>query len=507
MDSKPAILISMPMGLTLGGVQVWAARLVNALAARGRQTGLVLHHPVGTPLDFPLDPRVRITHVPVARPLAEAGGDLSPYLPAYNWAVEKLFDATGQPVVCVPCHLGDSAGLFAALTQKDASKVRMAGWCHLDIPYDVRVLEWYAPIMSHVAAVSEHLASLLRPRLSGKVWSIPNGVEPVAAFRKPRRVGPLKIVYVGRLNRDVKRVMALVAMSDMLTRLRVAHTLTIVGDGPAAAELDAAIAGRSGIVRVPVAGPARVTKLLDEHDVFVLPSRVEGLSIAMLEAMARGCVPVVSRTDSGCGQVIDGANGLIVDIHAYADENTVGVALARAIAPMIDSLDAMSQRAICTIRERFSMSGHADVVEELIDQASAGPELVWPSDRPAAFTAHDAARGSGAVPPDGALRLRGLLDSLEGRRVVVHGTGRHSIELREILEEYKDRVVAFADDDPTRHGAEFMGLPIVHPATVCRTGASDVVISSWMNQELIWDGRATYEGQRLTVHRIYPKAA
>ena len=35
------------------------------------------------------------------------------------------------------------------------------------------------------------------------------------------------------------------------------------------------------------------------------------------------------------------------------------------------------------------------------------------------------------------------------------------------------------------------------------TGATDVVISSWINQHAIWSRRAVYERQGLTVHTVY----
>ena len=38
-----------------------------------------------------------------------------------------------------------------------------------------------------------------------------------------------------------------------------------------------------------------VPRLLADHDVFIMPSRYEGFGLTILEAMAAGVVPVVSR--------------------------------------------------------------------------------------------------------------------------------------------------------------------------------------------------------------------
>jgi hypothetical protein len=57
--------------------------------------------------------------------------------------------------------------------------------------------------------------------------------------------------------------------------------------------------------------------------VFILTSAYEGLPVSLLEAMGRGCVPVVTAIESGIPEVItDGVNGFTVgigDISAFAD--------------------------------------------------------------------------------------------------------------------------------------------------------------------------------------------
>jgi glycosyltransferase involved in cell wall biosynthesis len=64
-----------------------------------------------------------------------------------------------------------------------------------------------------------------------------------------------------------------------------------------------------------------VNQLLATTRVFMLTSRTEGVSIAMLEAMAAGTVPVVSNVGDLADVVKDGENGFLVaqeDIAAYA---------------------------------------------------------------------------------------------------------------------------------------------------------------------------------------------
>jgi glycosyltransferase involved in cell wall biosynthesis len=81
---------------------------------------------------------------------------------------------------------------------------------------------------------------------------------------------------------------------------------------------------------VELAGPVRdIEAEFDAASIFVLSSRVEGLPLALLEAMAKG-LAVASFDSAACGLVEDGADGLLAPA---GDE----AALARAICALIQS--------------------------------------------------------------------------------------------------------------------------------------------------------------------------
>ncbi|MBL8762380.1 MAG: glycosyltransferase, partial [Phycisphaerae bacterium] len=367
-------------------------------------------------------------------------------------------------------------------------------------------------IIARFVGVSDHIAGVLRAALPGRaadVRSIPYGVEVPASVapRPPLSGRPLAIIYHGRIEQNTKRVLALVEMSDELSRRGVLHRVTLVGDGPSTREVDARIArvepGR--VRRLEAIAPDGVLRLLDEHDLAVLASRAEGLSVAILEAMSRGCVPVITRTESGATQLVSpGENGELVDLAPNADDAALGKLMAdgvqRALARGLEKLGrACAERA----RERFSLESHARQTALLIDEIADSPARPWPASRPIAFTAGAAPAGSGAVPPDGAARLREALQRLAGKGVVIHGTGRHTIELAGVLADSPARIVAFTDDDPARHGKSLWNWPIVSPADASRTGATDVVVSSWINQAAIVARAGVYERQGLRVHTLY----
>ena len=117
------------------------------------------------------------------------------------------------------------------------------------------------------------------------------------------------IITVGRLSglKDQAGLIAAVAALD-------AARLVLVGDGEERQALEAT-ARRLGVShRVIFTGVRRdVPRLLGAADVFALSSLSEGISIAILEAMAAGLPVVATRVGGNPEIVIDGQTGLLVE--------------------------------------------------------------------------------------------------------------------------------------------------------------------------------------------------
>lgn len=518
-----SLLIALPSGLITSGVATWAVRLCNALAARGRFVGIILHAPSGgyRPLAMSMDPRVQVTDLSQLPPLEESAGTLEQFLPHYERAIAQLLAAGGESVVMSPNLTGDCYGLAAACLARFGPRLRIVGWLHNDIPYEYHVQRHYERAISRFVPVSRCIEATLKSQLpsrAAEITRVPYGVAvpPLAsrnaAMSADSSLRPVRVIYAGRLNHEQKRIMALPAMCRALGRMGVAHELLIVGDGPAHAELAKACEGLRTIVRHSAVDPSRVLSLLEHADIFVLPSRYEGLSIAVMEALSRGCVPVVARTASGAAELLEGGAdpcGALVDVPPDASDKEVGAAMASAIEQVVRerTLVAMSAAAHARASERFSIRVHADAVETLIDSVSREPARVWPVDVPWSFS-----KGGGSVRADGPDRLAHVLRSLKGKRIAVHGTGRHTLELENVFRECatlgegdseRCRIVAFVDDDPAAHGRVLWGIPIVAPTQVSSAGATDVLISSWINQSVIYARRSVYESQGLAVHCVY----
>jgi hypothetical protein len=165
----------------------------------------------------------------------------------------------------------------------------------------------------------------------------------------------------------------------------------------------------------------------------------------------------------------------------------------------------MAQAAWRAAREHFSLEAHVEQVAGLVDAAAQSPARWWRTDWPSAFSSSRTEPGrSGSTGPDAPERLNSLLATLAGRRIVLHGAGHHTLELAGVLAKSPAEIVALCDDDKQRWGTRFLGWPVVSPAEAAATGASDVVISSYIHAESVWNRRGVYESQGLRVHPVYP---
>jgi len=105
----------------------------------------------------------------------------------------------------------------------------------------------------------------------------------------------------------------LLAAASEITTGDTAVRFVWVGDGPRRDALTAARDAGGLTRRVQVLGARQdVVRLMTAADLFVLPSRQEGLPVALMEAMSAG-LPVVATTVGGVPDIVtDGREGLLV---------------------------------------------------------------------------------------------------------------------------------------------------------------------------------------------------
>lgn len=239
-----------------------------------------------------------------------------------------------------------------------------------------------AGAVSRFIAVSDRLGEDLAGYgvASGRIQVIYHGVDPVV-FRvhdEPPPVDPLQLLYVGRLEDHQKHVTLL---PGILAAYRKASGreawLTIVGEGPDEETLGRR-AGDLGVAKRIRFEPARersaMADLYNRFHVLVLPSRFEGCGFTLIEAMACGCVPVVSNLKGIFDRIVeDGVSGSLCRV---GDAESFARALV-ALTGESGRLRAMAAAARQRVEDRFSLDRMADDYAAMFREvAAAGPRIV-----------------------------------------------------------------------------------------------------------------------------------
>lgn len=202
-----------------------------------------------------------------------------------------------------------------------------------------------------IVAVSEYVTTDLLATyplvLERNAFEIVNGINP--PDQMPERCndsGLLRVLYVGRME-EAKGFNHLLEAIVQLRHENVPIHFTAVGDGPLKARIP-----HDNRIEVTDGWITRdgIHAYLARSDVFVLPSYSEGLSIALLEAMAQGVIPVISEAAAANGIVTEGHNGFVISA-GLSDAIATGI---RSIAEHPREIDRLRRNAYATIRERFT---------------------------------------------------------------------------------------------------------------------------------------------------------
>jgi glycosyltransferase involved in cell wall biosynthesis len=292
--------------------------------------------------------------------LVHASLTLSPL----DFRLPDLCQQLGLPLVAT-FHPAFDAGLrnLAAGTQQLTYQLYAPSLARFD-----RVIvfsELQAGVLERLGVRPERIA-VIPNGVDESVWQ-PCGPNPSPAYRElaERFAGRRVFVYVGRITTE-KNVEALLRAWRLVRPQGC--VLLIVGDGPLRGMLQNG--GEPDVVWWGIeASLERRVALLQLAEVFLLPSLVEGLSLALLEAMASGAACVA--TDAGAdGQVLEGGAGIVI--------RTQGVTTQlRTLLPVLRDQPVLTaelgRRARQRVQERYTLRRNIDALERLYSELTRQP--------------------------------------------------------------------------------------------------------------------------------------
>jgi glycosyltransferase involved in cell wall biosynthesis len=342
-----AIAFVLPL-LTEGGVERVVLNQAMVLKRQGWRTHLLA---LGLPAPARLPPALRdaFDSITLAGSMGRAEAEAPVrYLGAATAEFSEHPEAADAAGLLAACDVVVNTHCLAAHALM--ARLRRAGTrCYVGL-HLVERQRWGEPVGNpHVALGYEHAydgALVVSAGLAawcaaqgwprGKLHVIPNApghaVPPAAvadalAARAARRGGPLRALFLGRLDaqKGADRLARLIAA----TRGRV--TWRVVGRPVLAQE--EAIPAFAVEAEPWVSDPAALTALYAWADVLCLPSRFEGVPLTVLEAQRMGCVVIATDAGETSEAIASGENGFLVQQRGRSED-----AILAELASLLDRL-------------------------------------------------------------------------------------------------------------------------------------------------------------------------
>lgn len=279
----------------------------------------------------------------------------------YSWRVRRILppaDILVTNTFCLPLLVRDSrrGRLYVHVQRGPKGQMR-----------------WYAHA-ARLCAVSRAIAEEIiaqAPELRAKVRSLPNAL-PFAVAGLTNSARERTILFLGRVHPEKGIELLIRALAKLPADLLAAWKIEIVG--PHEVELGGGgigflqtvqtLARENGVSvewRGKIFDPAQLRATYRAASIFVYPSlaeRGETFGLAPLEAMAEGCVPVVSNLACFRDYITDKVNGFVFDHRAPAPAENLAARLKEMLEFSPDKLAALRVAAHATAEE-FDVAGVA----------------------------------------------------------------------------------------------------------------------------------------------------
>jgi glycosyltransferase involved in cell wall biosynthesis len=172
--------------------------------------------------------------------------------------------------------------------------------------------------------VRAHTATVLPNGVADELLDQPDAVRMASDGR------PLALAFLGAWI-PRKGIHALMSMVERLEEHGVRYSLRLLGTGAPAAEVRGAFveSARQRITVHPTYRRRELPSLLADAEVLIHPSWTEGFSLALVEAMACGLVPIATRSGGSAAVVVSDETGVLLRTDDDEEMAAAVVRLAR----------------------------------------------------------------------------------------------------------------------------------------------------------------------------------
>jgi glycosyltransferase involved in cell wall biosynthesis len=315
---------------TMGGAERMVCLLANALVTRGFVVHLVSWDQPGAEPFYDVSPEVKLHRLGFRSGVAgkiQRSRTLFKLLREHGIGVLVGFVMSGDRTIISAAKLAGTKVIAAERNAPEMYNIRhgFKRWLNFAALH----------LVDRIAVQFPEFIPGYPKTLRNRIKTIPNPVAKASCRARPEEPGPhgrFTLLAVSRLDRMQKRLHTLIDAFAQIERAHPEWDLLIVGDGPDKAALgrlaiDRGVAGR---VRME-SSAANISQTYAASHLFVIPSRWEGFSNSLAEALAHGLPAVGFRGAPGVAQLIaDGETGWLAD--GADDANSLAMVLDRAMA-------------------------------------------------------------------------------------------------------------------------------------------------------------------------------
>lgn len=267
-----------------------------------------------------------------------------------------------------------------------APEVIFIDMCHVEEPHWLngghpRFGVGYQDILDLNIVTTQHLAKWMENRGadSNRIKVMYTGVRSVPAkrltddrkeIRKALNIPPdiPVIIFAGRLC-DQKRPMMLAEILKSIHDLDLTFKALIIGDGELKEQLANFLIQNNLTTVVQMLGSVPHQKWLDTlvaSDIFLMPSKYEGISVALLESLAAGVVPVVSMV-GGQEEIVNPGTGVLIPQQTKEIQDYV--ATIHHLLSNPDQLKQMSEKCRDLTTSKLSWDVMIETFLKILDEA------------------------------------------------------------------------------------------------------------------------------------------
>lgn len=311
----------------------------------------------------------------------QSGHDIALY-----WRLYKIFRELQPDII----HTRNLSALEAQVPAWLAGVKRrvhgLHGWDISDLqgnnPRYIKLYRLIKPLIGRYIPLSQDLERYLLDKIhvpNSRITRICNGVDTdrfMPADERSKQIlpavlrgGDIRVIgTVGRLEAVKDQRLLLEAFIELLERApeyKCDVRLVLVGDGSMRSQIETRVNEANIASLVWLTGSRNdVPELLQAFDIFVLPSKAEGISNTLLEAMA-SALPVVATDVGGNSQlVVDGETG-------YITPKGDACQLANKLQAYLDDSVLLKQHALAArehVEKHFSLEHMIEQYERVYDE-------------------------------------------------------------------------------------------------------------------------------------------